>query len=182
MIFVTSDLHMFHNREFIYRPRGFNSVDEMMNCYINEWKSKVTKSDDIYVVGDLCLGNNYADILRLLNSLPGTLHLLIGNHDTQSKVEFYRSHKIDVKYADMIEYKHRRFYLSHYPTYTASLEENPKNCIINLHGHLHTKKKFFEDRPYMYNVSVDANTNKFLTLDDILTEFKNKVNECKKYL
>ena len=29
MIWLTSDLHFFHNREFVYKPRGFNSVEEM---------------------------------------------------------------------------------------------------------------------------------------------------------
>ena len=89
------------------------------------------------VVGDLCLGKDYDGIWRLLASLPGTLHLIIGN---------------------------------------------PKTCMINCHGHLHTKNKFYEDRPYMYNVSVDANNNKFITLDDVLREFHQKVCECKQYL
>lgn len=34
----------------------------------------------------------------------------------------------------------------------------------------------------MYNVSVDANNNKFITLDDVLREFHQKVCECKQYL
>ena len=32
--------------------------------------------------------------------------------------------------------------------------------MINLHGHIHTKNKFFEDMPFLYNISVDANNNK----------------------
>ena len=182
MIYVTSDLHLFHDRRFIYKPRGFDSVKDMMNCYINEWKNNITKDDDIYLVGDFCLGSDYDAIESLLNSLPGKIHLLIGNHDTDAKVEFYKSHGIDVKYADVIVYKKRRFYLSHYPTHTSSLEGNPKNCVINLHGHLHTKDKFYEDIPFMYNVSVDANDNHFLTLDEILEAFNNKVKECISYL
>lgn len=182
MIFITSDLHLFHDREFIYKPRGFDSVKDMMNCYINEWKSKVTEDDDIYIVGDFCLGSGYGEIEKLLNSLPGRIHLLIGNHDTDAKVEFYKARGIDAKYVDVIIYKKRRFYLSHYPTHTSSLESDPKNCVINLHGHIHTKEKFYEDIPFMYNVSVDANNNHFVTLDEVLKTFNKKVKECISYL
>ena len=34
MIYLTSDLHFNHSREFIYKPRGFNSVEEMNNTHI----------------------------------------------------------------------------------------------------------------------------------------------------
>ena len=69
-------------------------------------------------------------------------------------------------------------YLSHYITLTSTLESNPKTCMINLHGHLHVSKKFYEDRPYLYNVSVDANNNKILTLDEILSNVKNEIQKC----
>lgn len=34
MIYFTADLHFGHNKEFIYKKRGFNSVDEMNNKII----------------------------------------------------------------------------------------------------------------------------------------------------
>lgn len=27
MIYLTSDLHFGHNKEFLYKPRGFNSIE-----------------------------------------------------------------------------------------------------------------------------------------------------------
>lgn len=175
---ITSDLHFFHDREFIYKPRGFDSLQEMHEAYINEWNKRVMPEDDIYIVGDFCLGTDYDSIYELIHTLPGVKHLLIGNHDTDNKVKFYIENGIDVKYADMIVYKKRRFYLSHYPTMVSSPEGSLKNCIINLHGHIHTKQKFYCDMPYIYNVSVDANENKFLTLDEILENIQTKANEC----
>lgn len=182
MIFITSDLHLFHDRKFIYKPRGFLSIEEMNNAYVEEWISKVSNEDDVYIVGDFCLGDRYDLIDELLNKLPGNIHLIIGNHDTIKKIEYYRSKGIDVKYADIIKHKKRRYYLSHYPTITADLNSSPENCVINLHGHLHGKDIFYDDKPFMINVSVDANNNKFLTLDDIKNLYDTEVEKCKYFL
>ncbi len=179
--FITSDLHLFHNREFIYKPRGFNSVEEMNEKYINEWNTRVTDNDDIYILGDWALGSDLEKIVGTIMSLPGQKHLVIGNHDTNSKVELYRELGIDVAYTFKLETKKYSYLLTHYPTITANLESDPNNCVINLHGHIHTKERFYEDRPYMINVSVDANDH-ILTLPEIEDMFERKVEECKSYL
>ena len=79
MIHLTSDLHMFHDRAFIYGPRGFKLVQTMMDYYKQEWLGNVAKQDDIYIVGDFCLGIDYDAIEQLVKSLPGNKHLLIGS-------------------------------------------------------------------------------------------------------
>ena len=33
-IWLTSDLHFLHNKEFLYKPRGFDSVEEMNEAII----------------------------------------------------------------------------------------------------------------------------------------------------
>ena len=55
-IFLTSDLHFGHNKEFIYKVRGFNSIEEMNEAIIERWNSVVNNDDDVYVLGDLMLG------------------------------------------------------------------------------------------------------------------------------
>lgn len=90
-VYFTSDLHLFHNRKFIYEPRGFSSEQEMREIILSEWKSKVKPEDDIYVLGDFCLGKDYKAIEELIESLPGKIHLVIGNHDTDAKVELYKT-------------------------------------------------------------------------------------------
>lgn len=187
MIYITSDLHFFHDKEFIYKPRGFKSEEEMRLFYIAEWKRLIKKDDDIFVLGDLCLGNDLDRIRDLIESLPGRIHLIIGNHDTDVKIELYKSLKniVSCDYATKIISKtdkySRTYYLSHYPTLTASLKSDPKTCVINLHGHIHCKQRFTEDKPFLINVSVDANANKFITLEEIHTAFINEVNNCITY-
>ena len=40
-IFITSDLHFFHNQSFIYEPRGFDNVYDMNNAIVKNWNNKL---------------------------------------------------------------------------------------------------------------------------------------------
>lgn len=179
-IFFTSDTHFNHDREFVYSPRGFKTIQEMNGTLVKNWNETVGNDDDIYVLGDFFLGTDFNYIQEALNKLNGRIHLVTGNHDTPSKITEYTSWNNIVEIADAlrIRYKKREFFLCHYPVLTASLEQDPNKAVINLFGHTHNKDKFYEDRPYMYNVAVDANDNKPVEIEEILTAFNNKVKEC----
>lgn len=179
-IFFTSDTHFNHDREFIYGPRGFKTVQEMNGALIKNWNETVGKDDDIYVLGDFFLSADYNYIKEVLNKLNGRIHLVTGNHDSPSKITEYKNWDNIVEIADAlrIKYKKREFFLSHYPVLTASLEQDPNRAVINLFGHTHSKEKFYEDRPYMYNVAVDANDNKPVEIEEIIAAFNEKVKEC----
>lgn len=179
-IFFTSDTHFNHDREFVYSPRGFKTIQEMNRTLVKNWNETVGDDDDIYVLGDFFLGTDFNYIQEVLNKLNGRIHLVTGNHDTPSKIIEYTSWNNIVEIADAlrIRYKKREFFLCHYPVLTASLEQDPDKAVINLFGHTHSKDKFYEDRPYMYNVAVDANDNKPVEIEEILTAFNNKVKEC----
>ena len=179
-IFFTSDTHFNHDREFVYSPRGFKTIQEMNGTLVKNWNETVGNDDDIYVLGDFFLGTDFNYIQEVLNKLNGRIHLVTGNHDTPSKITVYTSWNNIVEIADAlrIRYKKREFFLCHYPVLTASLEQDPDKAVINLFGHTHSKDKFYEDRPYMYNVAVDANDNKPVEIEEILTAFNNKVKEC----
>ena len=180
MMYFTSDLHFGHDRAFIYEPRGFKSVQEMNDTLLKNWNDTVNKDDDIYVLGDFFLGTDYEYIREALDNLNGRIHLVTGNHDTPSKITEYTNWSNIVEIADAlrIKYKKREFFLCHYPVLTASLEQDPNRAVINLFGHTHSKDKFYEDRPYMYNVAVDAHNNRPVSIEEILTDFNNKVKEC----
>lgn len=184
MVYFTSDLHFFHDREFIYKPRGFSSEEQMRNAYTSIWKDTVTDTDDVYVCGDFCLGQDYTAIENLIHNLPGKIHLIIGNHDTSAKIDFYNKFEniVEITYATILKYKKRSYYVSHYVTQTSSLETDPKHCLINVHGHVHENKMFTNDIPYLINVSVDVTGGKLLTFEDINNAFKSEVLNCIKYL
>ena len=89
-IWFSSDLHLMHDRDFVYKPRGFNSVYEMNEQIIKNFNEVVDDGDDLYLLGDLMLNDNVAG-MQLLNQLPGRKHIILGNHDTNTRVELYKT-------------------------------------------------------------------------------------------
>lgn len=181
-IFLTSDLHFGHDREFIYGPRGFKSVDEQDAAIIENWNSIVSDEDDVYILGDLMLNDNIHGI-ECLKKLKGKKHIIYGNHDTETRKASYAEIGECIGWATVIKHKKYHFYLSHYPTMTGNLEaESLHQVAINLFGHTHQQNNFYQDIPFMYHVGVDSHNNTPVLLDDIIEEIKNKVQECKDML
>ena len=187
MIYVTSDLHFGHNREFIYYPRGFHCVEDMNNAIIQKWNEIVKPEDDVYVLGDLMLGGNdgFAEGLARIGSLNGNLHLVRGNHDTDRRWWAYAElpNVVEMQNAIYLNYRKYHFYMSHFPTLTANLEkESLKQCTCNLFGHTHQKSNFYQDIPFMYHVGLDSHDCKPILLDNVIAEMEAKVRECQEKL
>lgn len=184
MIWFTSDLHFCHDREFLFKPRGFDNIDEMNNAIVERWNNAVDEYDEVYILGDLMLNNN-AKGEDLIRSLNGRLHIVIGNHDTDNRVEIYRAipSVVEITYATMIKYEKLHFFLTHYPCLTGNLEkEHLSQMTLNLFGHTHSKELFFEDRPYMYNVSLDAHDCTPVNIETVKRDMLAKIEECKAML
>ena len=175
-IWFTSDLHFNHDKEFVWKERGFNSVQEMNDKILENLNACISPDDDLYILGDLFLGGK-ADI-EILKSIPGHIHIIAGNHDTPTKIKVYEEVIGEqVKYADVLDYKgedgfKRHFYLSHYPTDTGNTDSNPNNIVVNLYGHTHQNRY---ENPLMfnaYNVGMDAHHCFPVTIDSIIEDLK----------
>ena len=77
MIFLTSDLHLGHDKDFVVQARGFETVEEMNAEIIRRWNERVYPDDDVYVLGDLMLGDNDYGI-KCINRLAGNIHIILG--------------------------------------------------------------------------------------------------------
>ena len=183
-IFVTSDSHYGHNREFIWKVRGFNSIDEMNEAYVARWNEIVTDEDDVYVCGDLMLGDT--SNIEYLKRLNGKIHIVLGNHDTATREKMYRELPNVVEIAEVgirLKYKKHHFVLTHFPMLTGNLEkESLKQMTLNLFGHTHQTSNFYNDMPFMYHVGVDSHNGYPVSLDDVIEEMYAKVKECKEFL
>ena len=185
-VFLTSDLHFNHSPEFIWKARGFNNVEEMNEAIISRFNEVVGPEDEVYILGDLCLGGGGKEVLEtnkdLIERLNGKLHIVRGNHDTNPRVAMYETCTnvvAPVVWADMIKYKGYNFYLSHFPTITSNLEkESLKQCTCCLFGHTHQLTNFHLDMPMIYHVGVDSHNCYPVNLDDIIEEMKAKAREC----
>jgi len=170
MIWFTSDLHFCHDREFIYKPRGFNSIEEHDEKILQNFKDTIQNDDLLFILGDLMLNNNEKGI-ELINQIPGFKKIILGNHDSLKRIELYHKlYKTSILgYADILKYGKKFYYLSHYPTLVAN--ENDK-VIWCLHGHTHSKEKFSTAAACNYNVALDAHNNYPVSIDQINEEIR----------
>ena len=179
-IWLTSDLHFGHQKEFLWGPRGFESSTEHDEAVIRNWNSVVDYEDEVYVLGDLMLGDNEYG-MNCIKRLAGNIHVILGNHDTDSRIELYEScpNIVEINHAMQLKYKKNYFFLCHYPVITANYDDQKAwaKHLINLHGHTHSKNVFFNGNPYMYNVALDAHNNFPILIDDIIEEIKQKKME-----
>lgn len=184
MIWLTSDWHFGHDREFIWGPRGFKSVWEMNEVILENHNVFVSADDDVYVLGDLMLGDSSIG-MSYLAQMNGRIHIVCGNHDTEARKALYREAPNVVEIADAITLKYHgyHFFMCHYPTLTGNLErESLKQVTINLFGHTHQKNDFFQDVPFMFHCGIDSHFNCPVAIDRAIEDMEAKVQECKSML
>lgn len=179
-IWLTSDLHFGHDREFIYAPRGYKSVWDMNGSLIENWNKVVADDDTVYILGDLMLGDNHEG-MRCLNQLKGEKVVITGNHDTAIRKELYVERLrgfAGLFDATTLKYDKYNFFLCHYPTMTSNFDDDKplRQRLICLCGHTHTKDKFLDwKQSPIYHVEVDAHDNYPVSLDQIILDMKEKV-------
>lgn len=175
-IFVTSDPHFCHAKEFLYGPRGFDSVEEMNRQLVINWNQTVAPDDVVWVLGDLMLNDNARGI-ELIKQLNGELHIILGNHDTDVRELLYAEcyNVAEVVLAARFRYNGYNFYLSHYPTICTcgDIDKPLRNKVINLCGHSHTSNKWADwSKGAIYHCELDAHNNKPVALDDIIKDLE----------
>ena len=178
-IWISSDTHFCHNKDFIYKPRGFNSVYEMNETIVKNWNSVVNWDDEIYLLGDVML-NNDEEGCKYLNRLAGKIYILGGNHDTTNRIQRYVNIRPTILYlglANILKYQGYHFYLSHYPTLTSNYDDDNKPLkkkLINLCGHSHVQNPFYDlNKGLIYHCELDTNNCYPWLLDDIIYNIEN---------
>ena len=93
-VFFVSDTHFGHKKIIEYLDRPFSSTEEMDKIMVENQNKKVSKNDEIYILGDFAFGNQEY-IKNLLYSLNGKKYMIRGNHDRHVDVKWI-SDKISV--------------------------------------------------------------------------------------
>lgn len=154
----------------------------MNKAIVERHNSLVAEDDDVYVLGDLCLGG--AESLdknrKLISAMNGKLHIVAGNHDTSKRLEMYRTlpNVIEIAYALPLKYRKYNFWLSHYPTLTSNYdsEEPLRARVINVCGHAHTTEHFSDiEKGLIYHCEMDAHNCYPCNLDDIIEEIRSVI-------
>ena len=176
-IWLTSDLHFSHNRDFLWQPRGFENIYEHNETIIKNFNEVVGWDDDLYILGD-CFLNDNEEGMKCMRRLPGRLHIIWGNHDTLTRQTLLSNEPrvIIHGYADIIKYNNYHFYLSHYPTITTNFDDDKKfkARLFSLSGHTHSKAIWQPACESSYNVALDAHNNYPVDIDIIINDLKEK--------
>lgn len=184
-IWLTSDLHLSHNKPFLYEPRGFSSVEEMNEAIVERWNEVVRPDDIIYNLGDIAL-NDIEIAISYIKRLNGFQWWIRGNHCTLNKVkricEECKNISLisnpEASWATMFKYGKIMCYLSHYPTITSNYDEKHfSQHVINFHGHTHSKEKWEFDTPFTYNVAMDAHNCYPIHIDEAINDIRQKWNK-----
>ena len=127
----TADNHFNHDSIIDYCGRPLSTSQEMDELMIKNWNERVKKSDMIYILGDLCLGNPD----KYLDRLIGQKHFIMGNHDrinNETKKKFASFQDIKLIKNPLIE--GNKIFLCHYAmrTWHGSFKGH-----WHLYGHSH---------------------------------------------
>ena len=184
-IWVTSDCHFWHYNiwaKFNYDTRPFNSSIEMNEIIIRNWNSYVRPDDIVFVLGDFFMGQTEA-ISKILPRLMGQqIIVILGNHDSNKRIEEYKKDSRIVVCNHMILYYNHKFYvMNHYPLegdyrgqhlkegtgWQEAVEffnDNFDNSVY-LYGHTHESN--FQKSNNVFHVGMDGNNCYPHLLDDI---------------
>lgn len=176
-IFITSDTHFCHDKDFIYKPRGFSSIEEMNEEIVKRWNSVVKPDDLVYHLGDVMLMDNEKG-LEYLKRLNGQIYIIRGNHDTNNRINVYQECGNVFECGDwarVITYKKWNFYLSHFPTIVGNYDDDSrkKNGFYCLCGHRHATNRWVDFKDSRaYHVEMDAHNCYPVLIDDVIEDIK----------
>lgn len=186
-----SDLHLGH--AFVAGLRGFEDTNpdttaiEFHDEHIRKvWEKHVKEKDHIWLLGDISGGRNEEYALDFIAGLPGTKHLISGNHDSVSSIHrnSWKKHKRFLEVFESVQDFARMkvhgvdFLLSHYPYEGdhAGRGDRYKEYRLQdvgiplVHGHVHGEWDYevtVSDTPMM-NVGVDHWFDGPATIEDVI--------------
>lgn len=172
MIYFTSDLHLGHKAVIEMNDRPFSDVDEMNRVLIDNMNKTVKQNDTLYILGDLSFRIPLSEANKLIEQIKcENIYLLKGNHDKNYDVSLFKGiydfRKVNMISSDQINYD---ISLMHYP-----MMEWPRSRhgSLHFHGHIHScgseyNTRMKESGIRRYDVGVDANQFKPVSLDEIL--------------
>lgn len=171
MIWLTSDFHFGHEKDFVWERRGFTSWEDAAEGIIENYNNVVNYNDIVYILGDCMLKNDEFGI-KCLKELNGRKFLAIGNHDTDARIERFKIENIfeDIQVGYRMRSGKFSFWLTHYPMMMGNYKD--KHQVWNLSGHTHKPDKFENGDKCIYNISVDAHDNAPVSLETAIEDIK----------
>lgn len=112
--YITSDLHLDHERAIQFNNRPFKNLSEMQASIIGELNALPPKST-VYILGDTVVRQSKTDLRKLLDRIDPTLKLIfvLGNHD-DSNAKVFKEYG-EVHFLLQMRLDRRTLVMCHYP-------------------------------------------------------------------
>jgi len=179
-VHFVSDTHFGHANIIQYSSRPYRDVNHMNTSLVSNWNSVVQPTDDVYHLGDVCMGN-LNESVEWIWKLNGNIHLIRGNHDSKSvkndrfvsRFEWIKDyHEMKIKH-DGKEYK---IILFHFPI--ASWHHAYRGAF-HVHGHCHSTYKPGRpstlDQGKILDVGVDCHNYTPVSLPQVIKIMERKI-------
>lgn len=151
-IWTLSDAHLLHL--LVCTMRGY-TIEEFTKIFVEDWFSKVSPKDQVWLLGDLTGGGYVDEMLAIIQALPGEKHLIIGNHDgcfpghrdSHRRLQKYYAVFTSVQLHARRSINGTRVMVSHFP-YSGDHTEGerynqwrlPDYGLPIIHGHTHSSE------------------------------------------
>lgn len=195
-----SDFHLFHQREFVWKKRGFNSCEEYTSWIKDNINLNFDENSILFYLGDFALNANDANVLFWLSDVLPQIYYVWGNHESVMKrlymsalpnsVEEIKSEIYPFNFKNVtfignsatIKIDKTYFFLSHF---AHDLWDNMNSFVYHLCGHSHgsySRINLSGTEPIL-DVGVDNaliyNKNCFFDITEIQEILKNRKFEKK---
>lgn len=81
-IYFASDFHLNHKQEFIWKSRGFSSIEDHREFIINNLLDNLTENDYLFYLGDMLLTTSKEQLLDVWKRLEHlNIYYIFGNHE-----------------------------------------------------------------------------------------------------
>jgi len=141
MKYYISDPHFYHRYCEDMDHRGFETMFEMHEYMIEQWNSRISDDDEVFVIGDFSFGRGI-ETWKVLSQLKGRISLVEGNHDGWylDDAEFTDTFENVAVYYE-IKDREREVILCHYPmpfyNHQYHMDREGKPLTYMLYGHIH---------------------------------------------
>lgn len=147
---------------------------------IDKWNSTIKRQDEVYILGDVCLGNRVR-AEEIVKQLRGRKHLILGNHDKSMKgLERYFESVSQIKEAKFTNNQFKFIdpnetfcvEMCHYPLLTWNRRPHG---TCHIHGHCHNSITNFNNISKELRVDVgldsDLANGEFIELEKLYNHF-----------
>lgn len=194
-VFFISDLHFSHISILYFHPWRRDACDLTLEelqedkhaalekhdkWLIDKWNSTIRKMDEVYILGDFCLGNRVRTE-EILKQLKGRKHIILGNHDKSLHgLEHYFESVSQIK---EVKFTNNQFKfidpnetfcveMCHYPMMTWNRRPHG---TAHIHGHCHGSLNPWniESKELRIDVGLDAEVfnHDFIEVEDLYNYF-----------